>query len=119
MYLKGLLSMQSSLSTIRKFMAKDSNVEYPFTFTPAISLVVNCETQEEIDKIWEKLSTESKAEQCGWLSDKYGMSWQIVPMILGQLIGDTDSEKSNIVIRAMLQKKKINIRDLEQGYELQ
>jgi predicted 3-demethylubiquinone-9 3-methyltransferase (glyoxalase superfamily) len=100
-------------------MAKDSNVGHPFTFTPVISFVVDCETQEEIDKMWEKLSTDGKAEQCEWLNDKYGMSWQIVPMVLDQMIGDTDSEKSEKVMKTMLQMKKISIRDLEQAYELQ
>lgn len=102
----------------QEFMANDSNMEHPFTFTPAISLVVNCETQEEIDDLWEKFSRDGKTDQCGWLSDKYGVSWQIVPIVLGQMMQDKDAEKSEQVMKAILQMKKINIRDLKQAYEL-
>jgi predicted 3-demethylubiquinone-9 3-methyltransferase (glyoxalase superfamily) len=100
-------------------MAKDINVGYPITFPPIISFVVDCETQEEIDKMLENLSTDGKADQCWWLGDKYGMSWPIVPMVLGQMIGDTDSKKSEKVMKTKLQMKKINIKDIEQAYELQ
>jgi predicted 3-demethylubiquinone-9 3-methyltransferase (glyoxalase superfamily) len=98
------------------FTAMDSNLEHSFTFNEAISLVVNCQTQEEVDGYWEKLSAVPEAEQCGWLKDKYGLSWQIVPITLSELMGDPDPEKSGRVMEAMLQMKKINIRGLKQAY---
>jgi len=82
-----------------------------FKFNEAISFQVNCGTQEEVDYYWEKLSEggDEKAQQCGWLKDKYGMSWQIIPEVLGELVGDPDSEKSQRAMKAMLQMKKIDI----------
>ncbi len=88
-----------------------------FKFNEAISFVVNCETQEEVDYYWEKLSADPKAEQCGWLKDKYGVSWQIVPTALGELLQDQDPAKSQRVMEAMLQMKKIDIGKLRQAYE--
>jgi predicted 3-demethylubiquinone-9 3-methyltransferase (glyoxalase superfamily) len=88
-----------------------------FTFTPAISFFVNCETQEEIDELWEKLSEGGEKEQCGWLKDKYGVSWQIVPSVLGQMLNDPDVEKSRRVTQAMLQMVKLDIEILTQAYE--
>jgi predicted 3-demethylubiquinone-9 3-methyltransferase (glyoxalase superfamily) len=89
-----------------------------FKFTEAISFVVNCKTQEEVDYFWEKLTADGGAEsQCGWLKDKYGLSWQIVPTVLGELMQDKDTEKSQRVMKAMLQMKKIDIRTLKQAYE--
>lgn len=88
-----------------------------FTFSPAMSFVVNCETQEEVDKLWEKLSEGGEIEQCGWLRDKYGVSWQIVPTILGEMLQDKNTEKSERVMKAMLQMKKIDIKGLEQAYQ--
>src|ERR1700686_1736015 len=88
-----------------------------FKFSEAISFVVNCETQEEVDEFWEKLSAGGEKSQCGWLKDKYGLSWQIVPTVLGELMQDKDSEKSQRVMKAMLQMKKIDIKTLEQAYE--
>jgi predicted 3-demethylubiquinone-9 3-methyltransferase (glyoxalase superfamily) len=88
-----------------------------FTFSPAISFFVNCENQEEVDELWEKLSEGGEIEQCGWLKDKYGISWQIVPTILGELLNDKDAEKSSRVMKAMLQMKKIDIAVLKQAYE--
>jgi predicted 3-demethylubiquinone-9 3-methyltransferase (glyoxalase superfamily) len=90
-----------------------------FTFTPAISFFVNCETQQEIDDYWEKLSTGGEKQQCGWLKDKFGLSWQIVPSILGKLLQDTDPIKSNRVMKAMLQMHKLDIAKLKQAYEQQ
>jgi|SRR5581483_2119162 len=87
-----------------------------FKFTEAISFVVNCETQEEIDKFWEKLSEGGEKIQCGWLKDKYGMSWQIVPTILGRLMSDPDAKKSQRVMEAMLGMKKIDIEGLKKAY---
>jgi len=88
-----------------------------FTFTPAISLFVNCETQQEVDELWEKLSEGGKKERCGWLKDKYGLSWQIVPSVLGKLLGDKDPSKANRVMMAMLQMDKIDIERLQQAYD--
>jgi predicted 3-demethylubiquinone-9 3-methyltransferase (glyoxalase superfamily) len=87
-----------------------------FTFTPAISLVVNCESQEEVDHYWEKLSAGGTKLQCGWLQDKFGLSWQIVPTALAQLMSDPDPQKTGRVMKAMLQMTKIEIQGLEQAY---
>jgi predicted 3-demethylubiquinone-9 3-methyltransferase (glyoxalase superfamily) len=87
-----------------------------FKFTPAISFMVHCETQEEVDEFWEKLSQGGEIVQCGWLNDKYGVSWQIVPNILGELISDKDAKKSERVMEAMLQMKKLDIKQLEKAH---
>lgn len=88
-----------------------------FKFTEAISFVVNCETQEEVDYFWQKLSEGGAESQCGWLKDKYGLSWQVVPTILTELMQDKDASKSQRVMKAMLQMKKIDIKTLKQAYE--
>jgi len=88
-----------------------------FRFTEAVSFVVNCESQEEVDTLWGKLSADPAAEQCGWLKDKYGLSWQIVPTILLKLLGDKDAEKSKRVMEAMIGMKKIDIEGLLRAYE--
>jgi predicted 3-demethylubiquinone-9 3-methyltransferase (glyoxalase superfamily) len=88
-----------------------------FKFTEAISLVVNCETQEEIDQFWVKLSEGGQEVQCGWLKDKYGLSWQVVPTVLGEMMQDKDAEKANRAMKAMLQMKKLDIATLKQAYE--
>jgi predicted 3-demethylubiquinone-9 3-methyltransferase (glyoxalase superfamily) len=88
-----------------------------FKFTEAISLVVNCDTQEEVDGFWEKLSEGGSRGQCGWLKDKYGLSWQIVPTALGELMSDPDPEKSKRVMQSMLQMKKLDIKGLRQAYQ--
>lgn len=87
-----------------------------FKFTEAISFVVNCETQEEVDELWEKLSEGGKKGQCGWLKDKYGVSWQIVPTVLGELLRDKDAAKSKRVMKEMLQMDKIDIKRLKKAY---
>ena len=87
-----------------------------FTFTPAISLFVNCETQEEVDELWEKLSAGGRRDRCGWLQDKYGLSWQIIPTILGKMLQDKDAGKANRVMKAMLQMDKIDMRRLKEAY---
>ncbi|HNX23193.1 MAG TPA: VOC family protein [Spirochaetota bacterium] len=87
-----------------------------FTFSPAVSFIANCGTQEEIDHLWEKLSEGGAKEVCGWLRDKYGISWQIVPAVLEELISDPDPVVSERVMRAMLQMKKLDIRALENAY---
>jgi predicted 3-demethylubiquinone-9 3-methyltransferase (glyoxalase superfamily) len=88
-----------------------------FKFTEAISFVIGCETQHEVDEYWEKLSEGGEESVCGWLKDKYGLSWQIVPTVMSKLLGDKDAEKANRVMGAMLKMKKIVIADLEQAYE--
>jgi predicted 3-demethylubiquinone-9 3-methyltransferase (glyoxalase superfamily) len=88
-----------------------------FTFTPAISFFVNCKTQEEVDDLWERLSEGGAKNQCGWLQDKFGVSWQIVPTVLGELLQDKDPEKSRRVMKAMLQMDKLDIARLQSAYE--
>jgi len=90
-----------------------------FKFTEAISFFVNCETQEEVDGLWDKLSEGGEEGRCGWLKDKYGLSWQIVPTVLGELLNDTDPAKSQRVMKAMLQMNKIDIAGLERAYKQQ
>jgi predicted 3-demethylubiquinone-9 3-methyltransferase (glyoxalase superfamily) len=87
-----------------------------FTFTPAVSFYVNCETQQEVDELWEKLSEGGEKGRCGWLKDKYGLSWQIIPSVLGKMLGDKDPEKASGVMKAMLQMNKIDIQSLKQAY---
>ena len=87
-----------------------------FKFNEAISLLVNCESQEEVDELWEKLSEGGEKGPCGWLKDKFGVSWQIVPTVLGQMLQDEDAERANRVMKAMLQMGKIEIEDLEKAY---
>ncbi len=88
-----------------------------FKFTEAISFVVNCESQDEVDHYWHKLSEggDEKARQCGWLKDRFGLSWQIVPRVLGELLADPDPERSGRVMQAMLQMKKIDIEALKKA----
>jgi predicted 3-demethylubiquinone-9 3-methyltransferase (glyoxalase superfamily) len=88
-----------------------------FNFTPAISFFVDCETQQEVDELWEKLSAGGERVQCGWLKDKYGLSWQIIPTILGKMLTDPDPAKANRVMKAMLGMQKIEIEALKQAYE--
>jgi predicted 3-demethylubiquinone-9 3-methyltransferase (glyoxalase superfamily) len=89
-----------------------------FKFNEAISFQVSCETQEEVDYYWEKLSEggDEKAQQCGWLKDKYGVSWQVVPRVLVEMLSDHDSEKSQRAMTAMLEMKKIDIDELKRAY---
>jgi predicted 3-demethylubiquinone-9 3-methyltransferase (glyoxalase superfamily) len=88
-----------------------------FAFSPAISFMVNCETQQEVDELWEKLSEGGEKGQCGWLKDKFGVSWQIVPTALGQMMQDKDARKSERVMKALLQMTKIDIEGLKRAYE--
>ena len=88
-----------------------------FKFTPAISFFVNCEVQEEVDALWEKLSAGGRKDRCGWLQDRFGVSWQIIPSVLGKLLGDPDPEKSKRVMMAMVQMDKIDIKRLQDAYE--
>ena len=99
----------------QEFYALNGGPQYKFT--PAISLFVNCETQQEVDELWGKLSASKSDEQCGWLKDKYGLSWQIIPTVLSKLMGDKNPQKANAVMQAMLQMKKIDIKGLQQAYD--
>jgi len=94
----------------QKFMAL--NAGPMFSFTPAISFFVNCETQAEVDDLWEKLSDGGSKERCGWLKDKYGLSWQVVPSILGKLLQSGDADKSKRVMAALMQMDKLDIEQL-------
>jgi predicted 3-demethylubiquinone-9 3-methyltransferase (glyoxalase superfamily) len=90
-----------------------------FKFTEAISFVVNCDTQEEVDEFWQKLSEGGEKSRCGWLKDKFGLSWQIVPTVLGEMLEDKETEKSQRVMKAMLQMDKIDIEGLKRAYQQQ
>jgi predicted 3-demethylubiquinone-9 3-methyltransferase (glyoxalase superfamily) len=99
----------------QEFMALNGGPH--FKFNEAISLFVNCETQDEVDTLWEKLSEGGEVQQCGWLKDRYGLSWQIVPTALGELLGDPDPKKAQRVMQAMLQMTKIDIAALRRAYD--
>ena len=99
------------------FMAMDSSLSHEFAFNEAVSLIVNCETQEEIDYYWEKLSAVPEAEQCGWLKDKYGVSWQIVPTAMNAMMESGDPEKIARVTQAFLKMKKFDIAALQEAYD--
>ncbi len=88
-----------------------------FSFTPAISFFVNCETQQEVDELWEKLSQGGEKGRCGWLKDKFGLSWQIIPSALGQLLQGKDPEKSKRAMQAMMKMDKIDIAGLQKAYD--
>jgi predicted 3-demethylubiquinone-9 3-methyltransferase (glyoxalase superfamily) len=98
----------------QEIMALNGGPEYKFT--PAISLFVNCDNQEEVDYYWEKLSEGGEKGPCGWLTDKFGVSWQIVPTVLGVLMSDKDEKKAARVMQAMLQMTKLDIKVLQQAY---
>ncbi|HEU5219785.1 MAG TPA: VOC family protein [Gemmatimonadales bacterium] len=95
------------------FMALNAGPKY--SFTPAISLFVNCESQAEVDELWEKLSAGGRKDRCGWLTDKYGLSWQIIPRVLGELLGSKEPGTSARVMQAMLKMDKIDIQALRQA----
>ncbi len=90
-----------------------------FTFSPAISFAVNCGTQKEIDELWERLSAGGEEQECGWLKDRYGVSWQIVPAALGEMVTDSDPAKSERVMAALMQMKKLDLEELKKAYEQQ
>ncbi len=99
------------------FMAMDSSADHKFIFNEAFSLIVNCKDQEELDYYWEKLSSVPEAEQCGWLKDKYGVSWQIVPTRMNELMESGDPEKIKRLTEAFLKMKKFDIATLEKAYQ--
>jgi len=98
----------------QEFMALNGGPE--FTFSPAVSFVIKCETQAEIDRCWDKLSADKSREQCGWLQDKFGVSWQIVPAILDRLVGDSDPVKADRVMAAIMKMKKLDIAELKRAH---
>jgi predicted 3-demethylubiquinone-9 3-methyltransferase (glyoxalase superfamily) len=99
----------------QQFMALNGGPHY--SFTPAISLFVNCETQEEVDALWEKFTNGGEAQRCGWLKDKFGLSWQIIPAALGEMLQGKDAQKSQRAMEAMLKMDKIDITTIKQAYE--
>lgn len=112
---EGTVMTTTFLIDSEEFVALNGGSE--FQFSPALSLVVNCNTQEEVDYFWDKLSEDGEKQQCGWLTDKYGVSWQVVPVILGEMLSDSDSLKSQRVMKAMLKMKKLDINLLKQAYD--
>jgi predicted 3-demethylubiquinone-9 3-methyltransferase (glyoxalase superfamily) len=112
---KGTVMVASFELEGQKFIALNGGPH--FKFTEAVSFVVNCETQDEVDTFWEKLSAGGSKGQCGWLKDKFGLSWQIVPTILGDLMSGPDPEKSKRVMTAMLQMTKLDISALKRAHE--
>ena len=108
-------SVMSATSSSQEFMALNGGTM--FTFSPAISFFVKCETQAEVDELWAKLSEGGQTQQCGWLKDKFGVSWQIIPTVLGTLLQDKDPEKSKRVMQAMMKMTKLDIKLLKQAYE--
>lgn len=112
---KGMVMTATFQLEGQQFTALNGGPE--FTFTEAISFAVDCETQQEVDELWEKLSEGGEKGRCGWLKDKYGLSWQIVPSALGELLQDKDPEKSKRVMEAMLQMDKIDIETLRRAYK--
>jgi predicted 3-demethylubiquinone-9 3-methyltransferase (glyoxalase superfamily) len=112
---KGTVMTASFLLDGQEFVALNGGPMFPFT--QAISFVVNCETQEEVDEYWAKLSAGGKEGQCAWLTDKFGVPWQIVPTQLGKLLSDPDPVKAGRVMQAMLKMKKIDIAGLQSAYE--
>lgn len=112
---KGTVMTASFQLEGQEFVALNGGPKYQFT--PAISFAVNCETQQEVDELWDKLSVGSQFQQCGWLTDKFGVCWQIVPTALPNYLTDPDPAKVNRVMNAMMQMKKIEIDKLKQAYE--
>jgi len=99
----------------QRFIALNAGPQ--FKFSEAISFFINCETQQEVDDLWEKLSAGGQKSKCGWLKDKYGLSWQVIPTALGEMLQDKDPKKSQRVMQAMLQMDKIDIARLKQAYD--
>ena len=100
----------------QKFIALNGGPH--FSFTPAVSLFVNCASQEEVDRLWDKLSEGGRKDRCGWLQDKYGLSWQIIPVALMKLMSDPDKQKAGRVMKAMLQMDKIDVGKLEEAAQV-
>jgi predicted 3-demethylubiquinone-9 3-methyltransferase (glyoxalase superfamily) len=122
-YSEGVNGKKGALLTVtfelngEEFMGLNGGADFPFTY--AISMFVKCESQEEVDYFWEKLSEGGTTERCGWLKDKFGLSWQIVPVKLGDMLQDKDPEKSKRVMDALLKMDKLNLSELENAYSKQ
>lgn len=101
------------------FMAMDSSIPHQFSFTEGVSFVINCKTQKEIDYYWSKLTQGGREDRCGWLKDKFGVSWQVVPAVLGEMMQDKDPQRANRVMQAMLKMNKFDIETLEQAYAVE
>jgi predicted 3-demethylubiquinone-9 3-methyltransferase (glyoxalase superfamily) len=112
---KGTVMSATFIIEGQEFLALNGGPKY--SFTPAISLFVNCETQQEVDALWSKLSAGGKEDACGWLRDKYGLSWQIIPSALMRMLGDPDRQKAGRVMQAMLKMVKIDIAALQKAYD--
>lgn len=110
---KGAVMSASFQLDGQEFLALNGGPQ--FTFSPAISFFVNCETQQEVDELWEKLAEGGETHRCGWLKDRFGVSWQIIPSVLGKLMQDKDAAKAKRVMQAMLGMEKLNIKTLEQA----
>jgi len=100
----------------QSFSIMDSAYEHEFSFSEGISFIVNCDTQEEIDYYWKTLSADLSAEQCGWLKDKFGVSWQITPTVMNEMMKETDPETLERVTKTFLQMKKFDLDQLEKAY---
>jgi predicted 3-demethylubiquinone-9 3-methyltransferase (glyoxalase superfamily) len=112
---KGTVMLVRFLLDGQEFLALNGGPQ--FTFSPAVSLVANCATQQEVDELWEKLSAGGEKLNCGWLKDKYGLSWQVVPTILGELMQDKDAGKTNRVMQAIMGMNKLEIAGLKRAYD--
>ena len=112
---KGSLMVASFQLDGQEFMALNGGPQ--FTFSIGMSIVINCDTQAEVDEYWEKLSAGGQQVQCGWLTDRFGVSWQIVPKLLRTLVSDPDPKKSQAVMKAMLQMKKLDSAELQEAYD--
>jgi predicted 3-demethylubiquinone-9 3-methyltransferase (glyoxalase superfamily) len=99
----------------QEFLALNGGPQFPFS--PAVSLVANCATQAEVDELWEKLSAGGKKQNCGWLTDKYGLSWQVVPTLVGELMQDGDAERTKRVMQAIMGMNKLEIAGLKRAYD--
>ncbi|MGE5041717.1 MAG: VOC family protein [Candidatus Levyibacteriota bacterium] len=110
------LKFASFVLSGQDFVAMDSSLPHDFTFSEGVSLFVRCQDQKEVDRFWEELSAQPDAEQCGWLKDKFGVSWQIIPNVLMELMADPDREKADRVMQAMLKMKKIEVKGLQEAY---
>ena len=119
-YGEGSPRPKGSVLTVRRqldgqeFLALNGGPQ--FTFTEAVSFIVNCETQEELDRMWEKLSEGGEEVQCGWLKDQYGLSWQIVPTVLPTMLSDPNPARAERVLQAVMQMKKLDINELEKAF---
>jgi predicted 3-demethylubiquinone-9 3-methyltransferase (glyoxalase superfamily) len=111
---KGKVMTATFILNGQKFMALDGGPN--FKFSPAVSFFVDCDTQKEVDTLWKKLSKDGKPNRCGWIDDKFGVTWQIIPRTLGELLYDKDPVKANRVMQAMLKMDKIIIKDLQKAY---